>query len=446
MYKMNVDNSPSVDLSLRRFIKELGYVAGGTALLATTPWLKSCTPEKLSEAASGGRVARIGLIGTGSRGQYHIHNLLKIPFARIVALCDDYPVNLEAAAALVPEAKLYTDYRRLLEDPEVDGVVIATPLGLHARMTLDSLSAGKHTFCEKAMALTMEQCKAVYEAYRQSDRALYYCMQRMYYPKYVKAFQMIGSGLIGDVVGMRCHWFRNADWRRPVPSPELERRINWRLYREYSAGLMTELASHQLEVCTIVTGKMPTRVAGFGDIVYWKDGREVYDSVSLTYRFEDGRNIAYESLISNKFNGMEEQILGSRGTMDLSKGIYYFEEDDTTYGVRRLLDQLKTGVFAAVPTAGPSWRPELRESHVPHAVMEKSTGLVSGESMIGADNDGSQDILEAFCQSCLTGEKAENVVEEAYCATILCLMGNQAMDEKRVVALPDEYKIPYMKF
>jgi hypothetical protein len=143
---------------------------------------------------------------------------------------------------------------------------------------------------------------------------------------------------------------------------------------------------------------------------------------------------------------MEEQILGHLGTMDLSKGIYYFEEDDTTFGVRRLLDQLRNGVFAAVPTAGPSWRPELRESHVPHAVMERSAGFVSGESMIGADNDGSKDIVEAFCQSCLTGEKAENVVEEAYCATILCLMGNQAMDEKRVVVLPDAYKIPYMKF
>ena len=83
---MNPDNNPQVDLSLRRFIKELGCVAGGTALLAVTPWLKSCTPEKLSEATRQNGVARIGIIGTGSRGQYHIHNLLQIPFARITAL------------------------------------------------------------------------------------------------------------------------------------------------------------------------------------------------------------------------------------------------------------------------------------------------------------------------------------------------------------------------
>ena len=441
-----MENDRQVDLGLRRFIKDLGYIAGGSLFLSTTPWLASCTPEKFKEAASSG-TARLGLIGTGSRGQYHIHNILEIPCAKIVALCDTYQVNLDVAAALVPNAKLYTDYRKLLEDKEIDGVIIATPLGLHAQMTIDSLAAGKHTFCEKAMALTMYDCKRVLDAYSSSDRALYYCLQRMYDEKYVKAFQMIRSGLIGDVVGMRCHWFRNADWRREVPSPELERLINWRLYKEYSAGLMTELASHQLEVCTLVAGKVPEMVSGFGDIVYWKDGREVYDSVSLTYRFSDGRNIAYESLISNKFNGMEEQILGHKGTVDLSKGIYYLEEDNSAYGVKQLLEEVKTGVFAAVPTAGPSWRPELRSQYTPHAIIEKpSTAVFSGESMVGAAADGSKDVMEAFCQSCITGEKAGSLVEEAYTTTILCLLGNRAMDERRTVIFPEEYKIPYMKF
>lgn len=98
------------------------------------------------------------------------------------------------------------------------------------------------------MARTLDECKAIYDTYNQSDKVLYFCMQRMYDEKYIKGMQMIHSGLIGDVVGLRCHWFRNADWRRPVPSPELERKINWRLYKESSGGLMTELACHQLEV------------------------------------------------------------------------------------------------------------------------------------------------------------------------------------------------------
>ncbi len=438
-------NDVPVDKSLRSFIKSLAYMAGGTAFLAsTTPWLASCTPEKLEEIKK--EKARVALIGAGSRGQYHIHNLLNIPHADLVTICDPYKVNLDAALALYPTAKGCADYREVLEDKNIDGVIIATPLHLHACITIDALAAGKHVFCEKAMARTMDECKAVYDAYTQTDKALYFCMQRMYDEKYVKAIQMIKEGLIGDVVGMRCHWFRNADWRRPVPSPDLERWINWRLYKEYSGGLMTELGTHQLEVCNWAIGKIPQSICGMGDIVYWKDGREVYDSVNVIYQYTDGRKICFESLISNKFNGMEEQILGSKGTMDLSRGVYYLEDDNMIPGIRQLLDQVKTGVFASIPTAGPSWRPELKSEYVPHAVIEGSVSVNAGQSMISSDHDGSDEILSAFCQSCITGEKAPNVVEEAYYSSTLCLLGNQAMEEGRVIEFPEEYKIPYLTF
>ena len=92
------ENKESVDLSLRGFIKSLLSVTGGAALLSSMPWLLSCTPEKLQEL--GKEKARLGLIGSGSRGQYHIHNLLAIPHADLVAICDPYAPNREAALAL----------------------------------------------------------------------------------------------------------------------------------------------------------------------------------------------------------------------------------------------------------------------------------------------------------------------------------------------------------
>ena len=154
------------DLSRREFIRNLGFLAGGSALLASAPWLSSCSPDKLKEI--GKEKARIGLIGTGSRGMYHVHNLKLIPHAEIVAVCDIYEPNLKQAAELCPEARQYDDYHKLLEDKDIDGVVISTPLGMHAQITLDSLSAGKHVFCEKAMARTLDECKAVYDAYQQT--------------------------------------------------------------------------------------------------------------------------------------------------------------------------------------------------------------------------------------------------------------------------------------
>ena len=428
----------------REFLKQLGCVAGGAALLAGAPWLSSCTPERIREIS--GEKARIALIGTGSRGQYHIHNLLIIPHARIVALCDCYEPNLQAAAALCPGAKLYRDYRKLLEDKDIDGVIISTPLGSHAAITLDALSAGKHVFCEKAMARTLDECKAVYDAYQKSDKVLYFCMQRMFDEKYLRGMKLLHEGLIGEIVGMRCHWFRNADWRREVPSPELERQINWRLYKEHSGGLMTELACHQIEVCNLAVGRIPQSISGMGDIVYWKDGREVYDSVNVIYRYADGRKINYESLISNKFNGMEDQILGKKGTMELAKGVYYLEEDNSRSGIECLIDSMKEKVLTSVPLAGPSWRPEVKGQYIPHNIVEGRISVNGGQNMIGVDNDGSDVILSAFCSACITGEKAVNVVEEAYCATVLCLLGNKAMEEQRTILFPEYYKIPYMKF
>lgn len=433
-----------IDDSRRRFIKNLIAISGGSVLMGTIPWLQSFTPEVKKEIK--GQKARIGIIGTGSRGLYHIENLLLVPHCEIVALCDNYAPNLKKGAELCPKAKTYTDYKKLLESPDVNGVLINTPLNWHAVMTLDSLAAGKHTFCEKSMALTMDECKAVYDAYQTTNKSLYFGMQRLYEDKYIKALQMIHSGIIGDIVGIRCHWFRNNDWRRPVPSPELERTINWRLYKESSGGLMTELATHQLEVSNWALKRIPESVTGYGDIVFWKDGREVNDSISLTYHYQNGIKTTYETLIANKFNGMGEQVLGHKGTMELAKGIYHFEEAKPAPGILQLINQIEHKIFDAVPIAGPSWVPETAQKQETYNVLGNKAVVHSGASMIGAANDGSDLLVSAFCQSCITGEKAKNIVEECYLSTILCLMGNEAIASQSKIMFPGKYKIPYLNF
>ena len=92
-------------------------------------------------------------------------SLKEIPHAQIVAVCDNYAPNLQQALELCPDAKSYTDYRKLLESKDIDGVIISTPLNWHAPIVLDALAAGKHVFCEKAMARTLDECKAIYDTY-----------------------------------------------------------------------------------------------------------------------------------------------------------------------------------------------------------------------------------------------------------------------------------------
>ncbi len=424
----------------REFIKDVGIMGG---LISAFPWLYSCTKEAKGEIK--GERARLGIIGTGSRGMYHINNLSASTMVDIVALCDNYAPHLQDAAALCPKAKTFTDYRDLLALPEVDGVLIATPLYEHAHITIDALKAGKHTFCEKSMAKTLDDCLAMYTAYKESGKVLYIGQQRLYDVKYLRAIEMIHSGMIGEITGMRCYWFRNNDWRRPLPDPSLERKINWRLYKEYSGGLMTELATHQLQVGNWALKMIPETVMGMGDIVYWKDGREVYDNVSLIYRYPNGVNMNYESIISNKFNGLEEQILGHKGTMELEKGKYYFEEAKPAPGILQLINQVEHGIFDHVSFAGPSWVPETAIAQRGEFVMDKVSST-SGASSVGADNDGSIQLVEAFCHSVITGKPAVNLVEEAYYSSVLALLGIQAMEEQCIVKFPDQYKIPYLNF
>lgn len=433
----------SVNLSRRGFFKDLGMIGGGGMMLSAFPWLQSCSDDDKVHIAK--EKVRIGFIGTGSRGQYHLNNLKTIPYADVVALCDNYPPHLKEASALYPNAKTYEDYRRLLEDKNIQAIMIAVPLNEHASITIEALQAGKHVFCEKSMAMTPQDCLNMYNEFKQSGHVMFIGQQRLYDPKYIRTMEMIHSGLIGEISGIRAYWFRNNDWRRPVPSPELERKINWRLYKETSCGLMTELATHQLQVGNWALKMIPETVTGMGDIVYWKDGREVYDNVSLIYRYPNGVKMNYESIISNKFYGLEEEILGSKGTVEPEKGKYYFEDVKPAPGILQLINQIEHKVFDNVSFAGPSWVPETASINKGQLIMD-NVKTHSGESSVGASGDGSIELVTAFCEAAITGKPAPNLVEEAYYSSVLALLGLQSMEEGRVIAFPDEYKIPYLNF
>lgn len=437
----NEENPASI--SRRGFFKDLGMIGGGGMMLSAFPWLQSCSTEDKVRIAK--EKVKLAVIGTGSRGQYHLNNLLSIPTAEVVALCDNYAPHLKEASVIFPSAKTYDDYHRVLELPDVQAVLIATPLYEHARITIDALQAGKHVFCEKSMSNTPQSCLDMYKTFKQSGKVLFIGQQRLYDPKYIKAMNMIHSGMIGDIGSIRAYWFRNNDWRRPISSPDLERKINWRLYKEYSGGLMTELATHQLQVGNWALKMIPDRVMGAGDLVFWKDGRDVYDNVSLIYHYPNGVKMTYESIISNKFYGLEEEILGYKGTMEPEKGKYYFEDIKPAPGIMQLINQIEHKVFDNVSFAGPSWVPETASVNKGEMIMDNLASH-DGASSVGAVGDGSVELLTAFCEAAITGKSAPDLVEEAYYSSVLALLGLQAMEEERVIRFPEEYKIPYLNF
>ncbi|MDU1892424.1 MAG: Gfo/Idh/MocA family oxidoreductase [Dysgonomonas sp.] len=429
------------NLSRRDFLKNMG-AAGGGLMLSSLPLLHMFAQNNHKDAEGG--KARLALIGTGSRGMYHVNHLLQIPQAEVVAICDIYQPHLDNAAKAFPKAKQYKDYNDAIADPNVDGILISTPLHMHAPISIAGLKAGKHVFCEKSMAHTLDQCKEMYETYKESGKVLYIGMQRLFDPKYLKAIELIKDGTIGQIVALRNFWYRNNDWRRPVPEPSLERQINWRLYKEYSGGLMTELASHQLQMGTWVNKSLPDYITGFGDNIFWKDSRDVYDSVSVIYHYSNGLRMTFESIISNKRYGMDEQVLGHKGTLELAQGLLYMENPKPAPGIQQLINQIEHKVFDSIPFAGPSWVPETASNTKGEPILDNLQTHDGSNTTGAAVDDGSKALVAAFCSSVITGKAMPMLVEEAYYSSVLALLGNKAMEERAVIEFPQEYVIPYL--
>lgn len=415
-------------LSRRDFLKNIG-LAGGGLLLSASPWLSAFSQKT---ETVGSRV-RLGIIGPGSRGRFLMSFLAKNPKAEIVALSDIYQPSLDKALKLAPNAKVYRDYRTLLDDSTVDAVLVTTPLDRHYQMAMDVLDAGKHLFCEKTLCYTIPECYEIYQKFKSGNRVFFVGQQRLFDPRYIKAMSMVHDGVFGEINAIRAYWYRNNDWRRPVPSPELERLINWRLYREHSKGLMTELACHQLQTGTWALKRIPDKVMGHGALTYWKDGREVDDNVTCIYIFDNGVKMTYDSVISNKFYGLEEKILGKKGTVEPEKGKFYFEEVEPAPAFMRLVSDIENTLFDAVPFAGTSWEPESADANTGYYILGKSP-----------KTDGTSLMLDAFVEAVITGKQPEKIAEEAYYASVLCLLGYQAMEEGGILSFPDEYKLNYL--
>jgi predicted dehydrogenase len=196
-------------------------------------------------------------------------------------------------------------------------------------MILDSLRAGKHVFVEKTMYFKEEEGDQIRQAMAANPKLVVQVgLQRRSSVLYQVAMEMIRKGALGKVMFVRAQWHRNSNWRRPVPDPRLERQINWRMYKEYSGGLLAELASHQTDIANWAFDSEPISVYATGGIDYWKDGRETCDNVEAIYEYSGGRKMAWSSILYNAHLDFNEQILGDRGSLviTLGKGMYYREQ------------------------------------------------------------------------------------------------------------------------
>ena len=146
---------------------------------------------------------KYGVIGCGAIAQRrHIPECIANPDSKLVALADPVKERVEELATKYG-AKGYTDYKEMLKDPHVDAVVVAGPNSLHAQQSIDALNAGKHVLCEKPMATTREDAKAMLDAAKKNRKFLMIGLNQRLMPAHVKAKKILQGGSLGKVLSFR---------------------------------------------------------------------------------------------------------------------------------------------------------------------------------------------------------------------------------------------------
>lgn len=274
-----------------------------------------------------------GVIGTGDRGKGLMHTMKELSGSfEVTAICDVIDFRLREAQQIggFSNLKQYKDYRKLLDDKSIDAVFIATPLNLHYPIAVAALEAGKHVYLEKTMTYSIDEAKSLVNLSKKYPKlTLQVGHQYRYTPLYYRVKDMIQKGYLGKVTQIESRWDRNWNWRRAVAEPSLERQINWRMYQEYSGGLIAELLSHQMDFVNWAFDTHPDQVFGTGGVDLYKDGRETFDNVQVMLRYAKNNMIGnFGATCGNARDGYLFRLKGTKGTISLlmNDAIYYPEK------------------------------------------------------------------------------------------------------------------------
>jgi len=162
-----------------------------------------------------GRV-KVGIIGSGFEADIHAASFqIMADEAEVVAVASPTPGNAARLAGRYGIPRVFTDYREMLREPDIEMVTITAPNALHARMTIDIACAGKHVVCEKPFCMTLEEADEMVEVCRRKGVLLLYAEELIFTPKYVRAREMAGQGAFGKVYLVKQsekHFGPHADW------------------------------------------------------------------------------------------------------------------------------------------------------------------------------------------------------------------------------------------
>lgn len=254
---------------------------------------------------------RSAVIGCGLISKNHLKALKQAEHVSCTAVCDIVKEKADTAAETYGISKVYTDYRELLQDPEIDVVHICTPHHLHAQMAVDALDAGKHVLCEKPMALSVEDALRMTEARDRAEKQLGICFQNRYNESSVYMKNLLDSGRLGAVVGGR----GQVTWNR---KPEYYTDSPWRgRWATEGGGVLINQAIHTFDLLQWLTCPIHTVEAGIA-ARRLKDVIEVDDTVDIYMTGKNGERILFYASNCYVTNApVELEIICEKGSVKL---------------------------------------------------------------------------------------------------------------------------------
>lgn len=205
----------------------------------------------------------IGVIGLGRMGLWHARSIAKAgPEAKLIAVCDIQRELVENIAKEL-EVTAYREYGQILENPDIDAVLVVTPSDRHTQVVMDAVKAGKHVFCEKPIATTIEDAKRIADAVAKAGIKFQVGYMRRFDPAYREAKKMIEEGRIGEPVVF------TSISKDPFPPPE------WACDPKRGGGLYIDMHSHDFDLARWFMKDEIKRI-------YAEDGALVYKNFKIS--------------------------------------------------------------------------------------------------------------------------------------------------------------------
>jgi len=392
----------------------LRTTAGTLALLLSREGLTAA--QTAAAPAPSGPPLRFGVIGLGPWGREMLDAMGRSESTIAGGICDVYEPFLKRASGAAPKAAAVADWRRLLDDPAIDAIAVATPTPAHRDIVLASLQAGKHVYCEAPIAASVEDARAIADAAAAAPRIVFQGgLQGRSNSLYRHVLQFVKTGVLGDIAAVHAQWNKKDSWRRAAPSADRERALNWRLDKT-SPGLMGEIGIHQIDLMSQFLGAHATIVSGSGAIATWKDGRQTPDTASCVLTFGKHR-AELRATLASSFGGGYTVFQGSNSSLLLkeNRGWLIKEADSPLLGWE---------VYA---------RKESVHDETGIAMVADATKLLQAGKEPGKDGPVEPEkpalvlALESFVTSVRTGAPPPCGAADACAATVAALGANAAV-------------------